>query len=140
MHSTDQYIQFSADSFTVNDQIVITSTGYKDLTLKVTGTGKQWAVERVTSQTEPEQPKDAPEIDGSYEKDINVNYMVLKPTGENGATGYIENITEIDVDEQKWAEVGSKLSLFSNRGIIWTKTMVKLFLIQPSFIPEMFLQ
>ena len=116
MHSTDQYIQFSADSFTVNDQIVITSTGYKDLTLKVTGTGKQWAVERVTSQTEPEQPKDAPEIDGSYEKDINVNYMVLKPTGENGATGYIENITEIDVDEQKWAEVGSKLSLFSNRG------------------------
>ncbi|MBL6460112.1 MAG: hypothetical protein JNG48_02205, partial [Blautia sp.] len=39
MHSTDQYIQFSADSFTVNDQIVITSTGYKDLTLKVTGTG-----------------------------------------------------------------------------------------------------
>ena len=40
-HSTDQYIQFSADSFEVNDQIVITSTGYKDLTLKVTGTGKQ---------------------------------------------------------------------------------------------------
>lgn len=40
--------------------------------------------------------------------------MVLKPTGENGAIGYIENITEIDVDEQKWDEVGSKLSLSSN--------------------------
>lgn len=37
--SSDQYIRFSADSFEVNDQIVITSTGYKDLTLKVTGTG-----------------------------------------------------------------------------------------------------
>lgn len=51
--SSDQYIKFSADSFEVNDQIVIKSTGYKDLTLKVTGTGKQWAVEKVTSQSEP---------------------------------------------------------------------------------------
>ena len=67
--------------------------------------------------------------------------MVLKPTGENGAIGYIENITEIDVDEQKWDEVGSKLSLSSNnRGYYLDKTMVKLFLIQPCFIPEMFLQ
>ena len=115
-HSTDQYIQFSADSFEVNDQIVITSTGYKDLTLKVTGTGKQWAVEIVTSQTEPEQTKDAPEIAGSYEKDINVNYMVLKPAVENNDTDYINSITEIDVDEQKWDEVASKLSLFSNKG------------------------
>ena len=26
----------------VGDEIVITSNGYKDLTLKVTGTGKHW--------------------------------------------------------------------------------------------------
>ncbi len=105
---------YTSNSISQNDRIVITSKGYKDLTLKVTGIGKQWGVEKVTSQPEPEQTKDAPEIAGSYEKDINVNYMVLKPTGENGAIGYIENITEIDVDEQKWDEVGSKLSLSGN--------------------------
>ena len=114
--SSDQYIKFSTDSFEINDQIVITSTGYKDLTLKVTGTGEHWNVEKVTSQPEPEQTKDAPEIAGSYEKDINVNYMVLKPAGENNVTDYINSITEIDVDGNKWAEVGIKGSTFNNRG------------------------
>ena len=114
---TDHKVQlYTSNSISQNDRIVITSNGYKDLTLKVTGTGQQWAVEKVTSQLEPEQTKDAPEIAGSYEKDINVNYMVLKPAVENNDTDYVNSITEIDVDEQKWDEVASKLSLFSNKG------------------------
>ena len=93
MHSTDQYIQFSADSFTVNDQIVITSTGYKDLTLKVTGTGKQWAVEKVTSQPEPEQTKDAPAFAGDQVKILYTDYKIIKPADENTDSDYIRNIT-----------------------------------------------
>ena len=98
MHSTDQYIQFSADSFTVNDQIVITSTGYKDLTLKVTGTGKQWAVEKVTSQSEPEQTKDAPTFVGDQVEISYTDYKIIKPADENTDSDYISKITEISVD------------------------------------------
>lgn len=114
--NSDCCVELSPDTLKVGDKIVITSNGYKDLTLKVTGIGNNWAVEIVTSQPEPEQTKDAPEIAGSYEKDTNVNYMVLKPAGENNDTDYIDSITEIDVDEHKWDEVGIKDSTFNNRG------------------------
>ena len=80
--SSDQYIKFSADSFEVNDQIVIKSTGYKDLTLKVTGTGKQWAVEKVTSQSEPEQTKDAPTFVGDQVEISYTDYKIIKPADE----------------------------------------------------------
>ena len=51
---SDGYVGLSPDRLEVGNEIVITSTGYKDLTLKVTGTGKHWNVEKVTSQSEPE--------------------------------------------------------------------------------------
>ena len=110
--SSDQYIKFSADSFEVNDQIVIKSTGYKDLTLKVTGTGKQWAVEKVTSQTEPEQTKDAPTFVGDQVEISYTDYKIIKPADENTDSDYISKITEISVDGTKWDKTNSAAALF----------------------------
>ena len=111
--SSDQYIRFSADSFEVNDQIVITSTGYKDLTLKVTGTGKQWAVEKVTSQTEPEQPKDAPTFVGDQVEILYTDYKIIKPADENTDSDYISKITEISVDGTPWDKTDRATALFN---------------------------
>ena len=110
--SSDQYIKFSADSFEVNDQIVIKSTGYKDLTLKVTGTGKQWAVEKVTSQSEPEQTKDAPTFVGDQVEISYTDYKIIKPADENTDSDYISKITEISVDGTKWDKTNSAAALF----------------------------
>ena len=111
--SSDQYIRFSADSFEVNDQIVITSTGYKDLTLKVTGTGKQWAVEKVTSQSEPEQPKDAPTFVGDQVEILYTDYKIIKPADENTDSDYISKITEISVDGTPWDKTDRATALFN---------------------------
>ena len=113
--SSDQYIKFSADSFEVNDQIVITSTGYKDLTLKVTGTGKQWAVEKVTSQSEPEQTKDAPTFVGDQVEISYTDYKIIKPADENTDSDYISKITEISVDGTKWDKTNSAAALFGRK-------------------------
>jgi hypothetical protein len=113
--SSDQYIKFSANSFEVNDQIVITSTGYKDLTLKVTGTGKQWAVEKVTSQPEPEQTKDAPAFAGDQVKILYTDYKIIKPADENTDSDYIRNITEISVDGTPWEKTDRAAALFNRK-------------------------
>lgn len=109
--SSDQCIKFSEDSFEVNDQIVITSTGYKDLTLKVTGTGKQWAVEKVTSQPEPEQTKDAPTFSGDQVEISGTNYKIIKPADENNVSDYISKITEISVDGTVWDKTDYAIAL-----------------------------
>lgn len=113
--SSDQYIKFSADSFEVNDQIVITSTGYKDLTLKVTGTGKQWAVEKVTSQTEPEQTKDAPAFAGDQVEISGTDYKIIKPADENNVSDYISKITEISVDGTVWDKTDYAIALYGRK-------------------------
>ena len=113
--SSDQYIEFSADSFGVNDQIVITSTGYKDLTLKVTGTGTNWAVEKVTSQTEPEQTKDAPTFVGDQVKISDTDYKIIKPADENNVSDYISKITEISVDGKVWDKTNYAIALYGRK-------------------------
>ena len=113
--SSDQYIKFSADSFEVNDQIVITSTGYKDLTLKVTGTGKQWAVEKVTSQPEPEQTKDAPAFAGDQVEISGTNYKIIKPADENNVSDYISKIKEISVDGTVWDKTDYAIALYGGK-------------------------
>ena len=115
MHSTDQYIQFSTDSFEVNDQIVITSTGYKDLTLKVTGIGNNWAVEKVTSQTEPEQTKDAPTFVGDQVEISYTDYKIIKPADENTDSDYISKITEISVDGTVWDKTDYAIALYGRK-------------------------
>lgn len=113
--SSDQYIKFSADSFEVNDQIVITSTGYKDLTLKVTGTGKQWAVEKVTSQPEPEQTKDAPTFAGDQVEISGTDYKIIKPADENNVSDYISKIKEISVDGTVWDKTNYAIALYGRK-------------------------
>ena len=113
--SSDQYIKFSADSFEVNDQIVIKSTGYKDLTLKVTGTGKQWAVEKVTSQSEPEQTKDAPTFVGDQVEISGTDYKIIKPADENNVSDYISKIKEISVDGTVWDKTDYAIALYGRK-------------------------
>ena len=113
--SSDQCIKFSADSFEVNDQIVITSTGYKDLTLKVTGTGQQWAVEKVTSQTEPEQTEDAPTFAGDQVEISGTNYKIIKPADENNVSDYISKIKEISVDGTVWDKTDYAIALYGRK-------------------------
>mgnify|MGYP000917228355 FL=1 len=113
--SSDQCIKFSADSFEVNDQIVITSTGYKDLTLKVTGTGQQWAVEKVTSQSEPEQTKDAPTFAGDQVEISGTDYKIIKPADENNVSDYISKIKEISVDGTVWDKTDYAIALYGRK-------------------------
>ncbi len=140
MHSTDQYIQFSTDSFEVNDQIVITSTGYKDLTLKVTGIGNNWAVEKVTSQTEPEQTKDAPTFVGDQVEISYTDYKIIKPADENTDSDYISKITEISVDGQNGIKQILQQHYLAEMHIIQTAVRIVLYLIQLYFTLEMSLQ
>ena len=113
--SSDQCIKFSADSFEVNDQIVITSTGYKDLTLKVTGTGKHWNVEKVTSQSEPEQTKDAPTFAGDQVEISGTDYKIIKPADENNVSDYISKIKEISVDGTVWDKTDYAIALYGRK-------------------------
>ena len=111
--TTDHKIQlYTSNSISQDDRIVITSTGYKDLTLKVTGTGKQWAVEKVTSQSEPEQTKDAPTFVGDQVEISYTDYKIIKPADENTDSDYISKITEISVDGTKWDKTNSAAALF----------------------------
>ena len=86
---SDGYVGLSPDRLEVGNEIVITSTGYKDLTLKVTGTGKHWNVEKVTSQSEPEQTKDAPTFAGDQVEISGTDYKIIKPADENNVSDYI---------------------------------------------------
>ena len=96
----------------MGNEIVITSTGYKDLTLKVTGIGNNWAVEKVTSQTEPEQTKDAPTFVGAQVKISGTDYKIIKPTDENKVSDYISKITEISVDGKVWDKTDYAIALY----------------------------
>lgn len=111
LRESDGYIKFALKpSFQLNDIITISSTGYKDLTLKVTGTGKQWAVEKVTSGETQEQQA-PPVCSGKYEESYSGSYTAIVTEDAN----YISNITEIDVDEQKWDSAGGSMALFGRK-------------------------
>mgnify|MGYP001775388573 FL=1 len=113
---TDSKVQFyTSNSISQNDRIVITSTGYKDLTLKVTGTGKQWAVEKVTSQPEPEQIKDAPAFAGDQVEILYTNYKIIKLTDVNNDSDYISKITKVSVDGKEWARTDSASALYGRK-------------------------
>ena len=99
----------------MGDKIVITSDGYKDLTLKVTGTGQQWAVEKVTSQTEPEQTKDAPAFAGDQVEILYTNYKIIKLTDVNNDSDYISKITKVSVDGKEWDRTDSASALYSRK-------------------------
>ena len=109
---SDSYVGLSPDTLNVGNEIVITSTGYKDLTLKVTGIGNNWAVEKVTSQTEPEQTKDAPTFVGAQVKISGTDYKIIKPTDENNVSDYISKITEISVDGKVWDKTDYAIALY----------------------------
>lgn len=109
---SDSYVGLSPDTLNVGNEIVITSTGYKDLTLKVTGIGNNWAVEKVTSQTEPEQTKDAPTFVGAQVKISGTDYKIIKPTDENKVSDYISKITEISVDGKVWDKTDYAIALY----------------------------
>ena len=109
---SDGYVGLSPDTLKVGDKIVITSTGYKDLTLKVTGTGNNWAVEKVTSQTEPEQTKDAPTFAGDQVEILGTDYKIIKPADENNVSDYISKITEISVDGKVWDKTDYAIALY----------------------------
>ena len=113
---TDSKVQlYTSNSISQNDRIVITSTGYKDLTLKVTGTGRQWAVERVTSQPEPEQTKDAPAFAGDQVEISGTNYKIIKPADENNVSDYISKIKEISVDGTVWDKTDYAIALYGRK-------------------------
>ena len=112
---SDGYVGLSPDTLKVGDKIVITSTGYKDLTLKVTGTGQQWAVEKVTSQPEPEQTKDAPAFSGDHVEISGTDYKIIKPADENNVSDYISKITEISVDGKPWDKTDHAAALFGRK-------------------------
>ena len=112
---SDGYVGLSPDTLKVGDKIVITSDGYKDLTLKVTGTGQQWAVEKVTSQTEPEQTKDAPAFAGDQVEILYTNYKIIKLTDVNNDSDYISKITKVSVDGKEWARTDSATALYGRK-------------------------
>ncbi len=112
---SDGYVGLSPDTLKVGDKIVITSTGYKDLTLKVIGTGQQWAVERVTSQPEPEQTKDAPTFAGDQVEILYTNYKIIKLTDVNNDSDYISKITKVFVDGKEWDRTDSASALYSRK-------------------------
>ena len=112
---SDGYVGLSPDTLKVGDKIVITSNGYKDLTLKVTGTGKQWAVEKVTSQTEPEQTKDAPAFAGDQVEILYTNYKIIKLTDVNNDSDYISKITKVFVDGKEWDRTDSASALYGRK-------------------------
>ena len=113
---TDSKVQlYTSNSISQNDRIVITSKGYKDLTLKVTGTGKQWGVEKVTSQPEPEQTKDAPTFAGDQVEISGTDYKIIKPADENNVSDYISKITEISVDGAPWYKTEYASALFGKK-------------------------
>ena len=112
---SDGYVGLSPDTLKVGDKIVITSIGYKDLTLKVTGIGEQWAVEKVTSQPEPEQTKDAPAFSGDHVEISGTDYKIIKPADENNVSDYISKITEISVDGKSWDKTDHAAALFGRK-------------------------
>ena len=112
---SDGYVGLSPDTLKVGDKIVITSDGYKDLTLKVTGTGQQWAVEKVTSQTEPEQTKDSPAFAGDQVEILYTNYKIIKLTDVNNDSDYISKITKVSVDGKEWARTDSETALYGRK-------------------------
>ncbi|MFZ2819481.1 MAG: hypothetical protein WAZ73_17195, partial [Blautia wexlerae] len=99
----------------MGNEIVITSTGYKDLTLKVTGTGKHWNVEKVTSQSEPEQTKDAPTFAGDQVEISGTDYKIIKPADENNVSDYISKIKEISVDGTVWDKTDYAIALYGRK-------------------------
>lgn len=112
---SDGYVGLSPDRLKVGNEIVITSTGYKDLTLKVTGIEKQWAVEKVTSQTEPEQTKDAPAFSGDQVEISGTDYKIIKPADENNVSDYISKIKEISVDGTVWDKTDYAIALYGRK-------------------------
>ena len=113
---TDHKIQlYTSNSISQDDRIVITSTGYKDLTLKVTGTGKHWNVEKVTSQSEPEQTKDAPTFAGDQVEISGTDYKIIKPADENNVSDYISKIKEISVDGTVWDKTDYAIALYGRK-------------------------
>ena len=112
---SDGYVGLSPDRLEVGNEIVITSTGYKDLTLKVTGTGKHWNVEKVTSQSEPEQTKDAPTFAGDQVEISSTDYKIIKPADENNVSDYISKIKEISVDGTVWDKTDYAIALYGRK-------------------------
>ena len=112
---SDGYVGLSPDTLKVGDKIVITSIGYKDLTLKVTGTGQQWAVEKVTSQPEPEQTKDAPTFAGDQVEISGTDYKIIKPADENNVSDYISKITKVSVDGTEWTRTDRAIALYGRK-------------------------
>lgn len=112
---SDGYVGLSPDKLEVGNEIVITSTGYKDLTLKVTGTGKHWNVEKVTSQSEPEQTKDAPTFAGDQVEISGTDYKIIKPADENNVSDYISKIKEISVDGTVWDKTDYAIALYGRK-------------------------
>ena len=112
---SDGYVGLSPDRLKVGNEIVITSTGYKDLTLKVTGTGKHWNVEKVTSQSEPEQTKDAPTFAGDQVEISGTDYKIIKPADENNVSDYISKIKEISVDGTVWDKTDYAIALYGRK-------------------------
>ena len=112
---SDGYVGLSPDRLEVCNEIVITSTGYKDLTLKVTGTGKHWNVEKVTSQSEPEQTKDAPTFAGDQVEISGTDYKIIKPADENNVSDYISKIKEISVDGTVWDKTDYEIALYGRK-------------------------
>ena len=112
---SDGYVGLSPDTLKVGDKIVITSTGYKDLTLKVIGIGNNWAVEIVTSQPEPEQTKDAPAFAGDQVEILYTNYKIIKLTDVNNDSDYISKITKVSVDGKEWARTDSTSALYGRK-------------------------
>lgn len=130
---SDGYVGLSPDTLKVGNEIVITSNGYKDLTLKVTGIGNNWAVEKVTSQPEPEQTKDAPTFAGDQVEISGTDYKIIKPADENNVSDYISKITKVSVDGTEWTRTDRAIALYgrtayypdsSNNRVVFDSTVL----------------
>lgn len=89
-----------------NDILTIKSTGYKDLTLKVTGEGDAFAVEAVTSDND--QKLTPPAVTGTNVKESIYDYSAIIVDDAD----YIGKITEIAVDESAWRNASSTMGLW----------------------------
>lgn len=96
----------------LNDIITIQSTGYKELVLKVTGEGDNFAVASVASDSG--EKLTPPSVTGANVDDFNCSYSVINIAG----TDYLKNITEIAVDEKKWEKTDYKIVLSSGRYLL----------------------
>ena len=72
-------------------------------------------MKKVTSQSEPEQTKDAPTFAGDQVEISGTDYKIIKPADENNVSDYISKIKEISVDGTVWDKTDYAIALYGRK-------------------------